>query len=657
MTEALGQLRWYVKRLSVMEPEEVLHRLLDQWALKAMHVRYTVAGNASRAGRHNSAHYAFCAGAERQLPDLPWAFDPDDKAVAALLNGQGSALGCRWRWRRDAAAWHSAPDTGRRWPKTFFASIPHRTGNPFGDVRIAWEPSRLQHLVVLGLIADSVTGGRGDQAAILLKDQLCSWAGANPPLQGIHYVSAMECALRILALCHATDLARAALIRLGQAEPVWQALLGIVDSHASLIARRPSLHSSRGNHTVAEGAGLVYAGLLFPELEGAARWSEAGLALLERESDHQIAPDGGGVEQSFWYLQLIVDLYGLVIALLTHRQQAVHSAIVQAHARGRQFLTSFAARPDGLPAIGDGDHGYALSETLRLSYASIDTPSQDQHRQFPLPRLDVRTFGESGYTLMRDEARQIDVIVDHGPLGMAPSYGHGHADALSVIVRRGGESLLIDPGTGTYTGDARWRTYFRGTRAHNTVTVDGQDQAVQETPFIWSHPYTVTVVRCEATQDGGFRLLARHDGYGRLTPGVEHWRAIVHRPPGHWLIWDRLDGQGRHTLDLHWHCGTEPLTELGVIVFPGRPDAMAMAVGGGEVTWHRGERDPLCGWRSQVYGATEPITTIRAHYFGSLPHEFATQLWCGKRRPDEWEAELPLLREWVRKGVYAAAQS
>jgi len=679
MTEAVEQVKWYVKRLSVMEPEEVLHRLREQCALTAMQVKYSLVGRAPRMSRYEHGRCSFCASIGRQLPDLSWSFDPDDKTVTTLLNGTGSALGCRWSWTRNTAAWHKAPDTGQQWPRTFFASIPHRTGNPFGDVRIAWEPSRLQHLVLLGLLADRRGGTRGDEAAILLKDQLCSWTEANPPLHGIHYLSAMECALRILAVCHATDLARETLIRLGQAEPVWRSLLGLVESHAAFIARRLSRHSSLGNHTVAEGAGLLYAGVLFPELEDAALWSETGLSLLEQEADHQIAADGGGVEQSFRYLQFIVDLYGLVIALLTHRRRAVPRAILKAHDRGRLFLQAFAAHPEELPAIGDSDNGYALSPALRLLCGSGGaaplppaTAAPAQHLPDAAPDVpaasagsnghidsrfsDVRTFHDSGYTLVRDEARQVGVIVDHGPLGMAPSYGHGHADALSVIVRRGREAVLIDPGTGTYTGDARWRAYFRGTRAHNTVTVDGLDQAAQETPFIWSHPYTVTVVRREASPDGGFRLLARHDGYGRLRPGVDHWRAIVHRPPGQWLIWDRLDGQGRHTLDLHWHCGLEPLTGLGVIVFPGRPEAMAMAVGGGVVTLHRAELDPVCGWRSRIYGVMEPITTIRARYAGALPHEFATQLWTGTRRPDAWETELPLLREWVREGAYAAAQ-
>ena len=651
VTDALDQLKWYVKRLSVMEPGEVLYRLREQCDLTAMQMQYSITRVAPRERRHDGSRLAFCVGAASKLPDLPWSFEPDDAAIAALLDGRGHALGYAWRWKDQTAVWHEAPDTGRRWPQSFFASIPYRAGNPYGDVRVAWEPSRLQHLVLLGLLAGRLEGKLGDEAATLLAAQLCSWVNANPAQQGIHYLSAMECALRIIALCHAVDLARGSLIALGQAEPVWQVLPGLIEDHAHFIVRRLSRHSSRGNHTIAEGAGLVYAGLLFPEWDGAARWTAMGMALLEQEADHQIARDGGGAEQSFRYLQSIVDLYGLVIALCAHHRRPVPGAILNGHARGLQFLNAFASCPDELPVFGDDDNGYALSPALRLSFQS------GEEIQLPLTLpLDVRTFHNSGYTLIRDDDRQVAAIFDHGPLGMAPSYGHGHADALSVVVRRGREELLIDPGTYTYTGEARWRSYFHGTRAHNTVTVDGMDQAIQETPFMWSRPYTVTVVRREETPEGGFRLLARHDGYARLKPGVDHWRAVVCRPSGRWLIWDYLAGEGRHTLDLHWHCGIQPVTDLGVMVFPGRPQAVAMAVEGGEVTFHRGESDPICGWRSKIYGAKEPVTTVRARHCGALPHVFVTELWTGKRPPDAWAAECSRLRAWVEDGVHETAQ-
>ena len=65
--------------------------------------------------------------------------------------------------------------------------------------------------------------------------------------------------------------------------------------------------------------------------------------------------------------------------------------------------------------------------------------------------------------------------------GMPPLYNHGHADALSITLSVGGKETLVDPGTYRYNGEPEFRKYFKGTRAHNTVTIDGLDQAVQET--------------------------------------------------------------------------------------------------------------------------------------------------------------------------------
>ena len=97
---------------------------------------------------------------------------------------------------------------------------------------------------------------------------------------------------------YALDLARKDLTR---AEDTWTNALRLARSHAPFIEDRLSLHSSSGNHSVAEGAALVHAGLLFPEPRGARCWYETGLRLLEREAPRQVLPDGGPVEQAFWY--------------------------------------------------------------------------------------------------------------------------------------------------------------------------------------------------------------------------------------------------------------------------------------------------------------------------------------------------------------------
>ena len=194
---------------------------------------------------------------------------------------------------------------------------------------------RLQHLVALGLYVKQAEPEMCRRAVEVIETHLLSWIVSNPPLTGIHYVSVMECALRLIAVCHAVDLIRDRLI---QPEKVWVGVLNLIESHAELIRKRVSCHSSSGNHTVAEAAGLVYAGLLFPRMDMAERWLANGLDLLEKEAAHQIRQDGGGREESLWYLRFVSDLYGLVVSLLRHHQQPLPQKLEQAW---REAVPSF----------------------------------------------------------------------------------------------------------------------------------------------------------------------------------------------------------------------------------------------------------------------------------------------------------------------------
>lgn len=621
-------LKWMVKRLQAMGPAEMLHRIGEQYALKVMKVRYQMGRELGEGPERTIDHFEFCKGNDPKLPSLPWKMPDDPGEIDDLLAGRMKIGGWKWQWRPDAAVWHEAPDTGRVWPQTFFGSIAYRPGNRHGDIRVAWEPSRLQQLVELGLLAKARSGDRRRRATALLEAQFLSWVGANPYLTGIHYISAMECALRLIAVCHAVDLVRDDLER---PEQIWAALIRLVKQHAQLIEKRLSLHSSAGNHTLAEAAGLLYAGALFPEFQDAARWRSLGLSLLEQEADRQILSDGGGAEQAFGYLKFAVDLFGLATALLASRRRSIPSSLQQANRRGKQFLNEVADPEGKVPPIGDGDHGSALSPWLHFS-------SEND------PKEGLTSFDESGYSLLRSERSQL--LFDHGPLGMPPLFGHGHADALSVVLRVGKQPILVDPGTFSYS-DPQWRSYFRGTTAHNTVTVDRQDQAVQGAPFIWSQPFQAASVYTDRLGNGGVRILAFHSGYARLR--VTHRRAVLFRPPGYWLIWDFLSGEGKHLLDLHWHLGVPAAQEEARFLFSEVEEGGFLSIKGGEVTVHRGETDPILGWKSPAYGKKEPIMTVRARYEGPLPHAFFTQVTVGQNAASDFpdEADLAPLMEWI----------
>lgn len=593
-----------------MQPREMIHRIGECIVLAKLRKAHRRGAKQFRVADQSEV-FMFCRATDAQLPQLRWNFDLTEQEMQGLLEGQWNALGFSWKWEPALSTWNRAPDTGKFWPRTFFGEIPYHVGNPIGDIRVAWEPSRLQQLVSLALLARR-DGTNAGKAIELLEMLLSSWVEANPLLTGIHYISSMECALRLIAACHAVELVRSNLMT---PQRTWPNLLRLVGSHAPLIVQRLSLYSSAGNHTIAEGCGLIYAGTLFPEFQEATEWKRVGMRILIQEAERQVFPDGGGIEQSLGYHHFIIDLLGLAKALLNHHGECVPAAIADAVQKGGEFLQAFAGKRRTLPQIGDYDNGYALSPHLWFDWGR----GAEQ-------RSSNATFPNAGYTIIsRGSPAPCRLVFDHGPLGMPPCFAHGHADALSIIFEYGDQEVLIDPGTYTYSGDAAWRSYFRSTQAHNTVVVDHSDQAVQETAFMWSKPFRAQLLRKSVDPSGSVVLIANHHGYkGRF--GVTHWRGIAFYPQRGWLVWDCLLGTGNHSLELNWHLGIEPVRGMAGYVVRTDRGTLHFLIGGGATTLLRNETSPNSAWRSRMYGMKEPISTLRTRFTGVLPHEFVTEI-------------------------------
>ncbi|MCG3203038.1 MAG: hypothetical protein NFCOHLIN_02955 [Gammaproteobacteria bacterium] len=626
----MDRIRWYLKRLRVMSPLEVAYRVNELATLQRLRIRALAAPPAVSSEEWRKVE--FCISATARLPFLPFVFDAAPEERVRQLDGHWPALGFDWKWSPDPDVWHIAPDSGKRWPTTFFGSIQYRPGNPVGDARVVWEPARLQQLISLALLGQTNPSDWA-MACRLMEDILDSWLGGNPYLKGIHYVSAMECALRLMAVCHAFDMVRGQIL---DPDRTWRNVLSLVKGHAALISKRLSLHSSAGNHTIAEATGLVYAGVLFPELAGAEDWKATGMRVLQQESQRQVLADGGGIEQAFWYHLFNIDLLGLAGRLLVFRQIPLPTEIEGAVARGKRFLSEIVRDLGTMPAVGDSDDGYALSKHLHISF---DAPTGKV--------APSECFPDAGYTLLRSETQpSVQVLIDHGPLGMQPSYGHGHADALSVLAWVGGREVFAETGTFGYGLSEDWRRFFRSTRAHNTVIVANEDQARQESAFMWSAPYHAEVVkRGQVDPNVAGSVLMRHDGYARF--GVTHWRGVSLSDRGVLVIWDWITGVGSNEVELNWHLAMEPEDSdlsRGVVKLPIGVNVM---VRGGKSSIVRGGLEPMNGWRSSLYGRRGAIPTISVCHAGELPHEFVTVVSLGES-PEDAEAEVRMFREWSK---------
>jgi hypothetical protein len=556
----------------------------------------------------------FFTDAEPRLFLPPYQRNPADEQ--RLLAGAIPVFG---RWvpvRPEPAFWHTDPLFQSVWPQLPYRQIDYRPGNPTGDVRIVWESNRLQHLFALAIIAHHEPAHR-EAAVQRIESDLQTWYAANPPGIGVNYLSAMEEALRLVSLFHAYDL-----VRPWASDETRLMIAGIAAQHVPHIERRLSLYSSAGNHTIAEATGLLYAGILLPEYPGAARWRETGRRLLRVEAARQIDADGGGIEQASWYLLFITDLLGLAQALLAHRGEAPEPAIDAAVLRSRGFLNALATGPDDLPKIGDADDGFALSSGLRISWQA--------NRQKRI----AHSYAAAGLSLDRDPEKDCRLIFLHNPLGMAPGYGHGHADCLSVIFRHAGMDLLIDPGTYMYGGAGEYRSYFRSVTAHNTATVDGADQAEQAGAFLWRGPYQPKLLQTDFDADGCV-LLAGHDAFRKQ--GVTHHRGVVYRPGRFLAVWDHLDGAEGQDVRLHWHLGCAPVScDLagGRIELAAGGERVLLEISGATVTLAEGSRDSLLGWQSGQYGSLNACTTVELKADPAASSgKVLTVLWLGEPEP------------------------
>jgi len=123
--------------------------------------------------------------------------------------------------------------------------------------------------------------------------------------------------------------------------------------------------------------------------------------------------------------------------------------------------------------------------------------------------------------------------------------GHGHADALSFVLYGRGRLLIADPGVFSYHNKF-WRDHFRNTMAHNTVTVDNQDQCVFWGPFRVAYP-----PKARLLESSDNHVVGEHEGYTRFSRPVIHRRRIERWTTSEWEILDQFEGRGEHEFSLN----------------------------------------------------------------------------------------------------------
>ena len=332
-----------------------------------------------------------------------------------------------------------------------------------------------------------------------------------------------------------------------------QSFLQLLQQHGHYIERNLEFsHIASSNHYLSDVVGLVWLGLMLPELHDAQRWLEFGGKEMLHEMDKQVLPDGADFEASTGYHRFVTELFLYTFELCRANNARIETKYWSKLHQMLMYVRAYLRFDRFAPLIGDTDSGQVLpfvhrraddhAYLLEIGADIFDDP------QLKSSCLDSQAFPDAGTYIMRH--RDLYLCFNASGVGINGRGSHGHNDALSIEISAAGRAVIVDPGTYVYSADLAKRHQFRSTAYHSTVQIDGLEQNTidQNTPFVIGNEAKPRVLEWETSADFD-KVVGEHYGYS-----VVHRRTILfNKRERVWTIDDEFFGDGEHVYEVRFH--------------------------------------------------------------------------------------------------------
>ena len=578
-----------------------------------------------------------------------------ESAAEQLLLGKLSLFGYHELDVGRPIDWHRDPLTGIRSPSTEFGkTINYRDDTKVGDIKVLWELGRQQYLVPLAV---EYCYTRDPILLKIMSEVLSSWLGENRYGYGVHWCSSLEVSLRGISWAISHQFLMAA----GIPQGLFSLDLDVsymktqIYQHAFFIRGHLSLYSSANNHLIGELTGLHVLCSSFNFGIQSDQWRAFAWTSLLAESERQVYRDGVQKEQALYYHCWVLEYFIINYLVANLNQTHIPDSFISLITKMGQFVNDLAPMGMEPPQIGDSDDGVAilfshdpssfhrdLIETVNALADTTPLVHVGNKASFymcfertvisPRPEsLHVTNYPayypQGGYAVLG--AAHFHVVFDSGALGYPSIAAHGHADMLNVCLAIDGLWWLVDPGTYSYHSDHGWRNYFRGSLAHNVLSISERDQSTIGGPFMW-------VKRANAHFDKTMSKAGKqcvsgwHDGYSALGVPRVGRSLNVDAAALKLTIVDEVDCGSETDLTIHYHFSPEVtcLDICGSIVTlerQGSDKRIVMEFSPGLVlSSYRGDTQTKLGWYSSNLGKREPCLTLRAGTKISTTTSFTT---------------------------------
>ena len=373
------------------------------------------------------------------------------------------------------------------------------------------------------------------------------------------------------------------------------------------------------NHTIVQSKNLLLAGLVFKDIKKSKRWIKRGQSVLTTCLKKQISKSGVHIERTTMYQKVVFSELLELSAFVTKYPDEVNLAFKQLLWKKLKLMAAYDREmtfDKGYYSLwGDGYFGDRLIRFVPVYSTDNKKSPYEENIKLWSCHLDFKDFGskntvetslinQSGF--IYSQSGGITLILNAGTNLSKQKFskGHLHSDLLSFVLFKDGKELIANAGTFDYTKDSI--PYFRGTRGHNTIMIDGFEQHGWQDKSQAGH-FADGFVDLVEEKNGFHYIDVHHDGYDRI--GVSHKRNMVHDLKKKTItITDLIEGTGDHPFEYTIHfvpglecvlSGSKILIEDTYVMKFDIPDNCSMKLFYGDE--HPG------AWRCQTLRKKEPL--------------------------------------------------
>jgi hypothetical protein len=478
-----SKLGWH-RRIFPAQPEFKKHITLNEW-------------------KENIPPFFFCGKKIENFPRhkkeiLKTNFHEIKKGNFTFFNKSKINLGKDYNWRTNPITNYEY-DISKHWSEIQDFS------EEAGDIKFVWEKSRfsfLNEIVRYDYHFDD------DQSEFVFSE-IEDFIDKNPINLGPNYKCSQEISLRVLNWTFALNYYRDSP---NLTEELFDKIMHVIywQIHHVYHNINFSRIAVRNNHAITETLMLYLSDKLFPFFPDVKNWAFKGKNWFEDEVKYQIYNDGTFIQFSMNYHRVVVQLLTYAICISKLNNDSFKEFVYERAYKSLDFLYQCLQLESGfLPNYGANDGALFFNYTISdyrdfrpqlngLHYALtgkhlfLESQIQEETNWF-CSRINnnnnnfekikhtigIKSFPLGGYYLIRD--KRSFTFIRCGSHKDRPS----QADNLHVDVWVDGVNVLGDSGSYKYNTSKEELDFFIGTKAHNTVTLNNENQMLKGKRFIW----------------------------------------------------------------------------------------------------------------------------------------------------------------------------